>query len=459
MPGPFVPRRLGRYILGPVVGVGGMGTVHRAEVLGDGGFRRSFAVKLLHPHLAAAPIGDAIVAAFLREARLGALCHHPHVVPVLDAGRTPDGDVYIVSDFVDGVSLATLGRSALDDDDSTTRGVGLRILLDALAGLQAAHDLTGLDGSPIGLVHRDFTPGNILVDVYGYARLADFGLAKGASGPKLTETDAIKGTTAYLSPEQVRGEPLDRRSDVYAAGVVAWEVLAGRRLHDLRSPDAVLGRILFTDPTPLSDVWAACPPRVEAVVRRALHRAAPSRHATAAAFAEALEAAYVAEVGPLPRRAEVAAVVARVHTPASMAPIVGMTDADVASPIDMPKPPGSRRGVSRRLLAVAVGVAVVLGGLAGAGLGQREGPKDQAAEPAAASEATPDEALAEAPSEPTQAAPANVTAPSPDSPRPSAPTDRREPAKATRRPPRRPTKIPTAEQSPEGLADNPYGVR
>lgn len=361
---PPTPNRIGRYRIGPVLGVGGMGTVYRAEVHGEAGFRRACAVKVLHPHLAHAPSGDdgsglpVTEAVFLREGRLAARCHHLNVVPVLDAGRTPSGQVFLVLDLVPGVSLGVLRDhgEAAGGPGPLGRALGMRILLDGLAGLHAAHEVRGDDGAPAGLVHRDFTPGNLLVDVYGHTRLGDFGLAKEAAGAKLTRTDAVKGTTAYLSPEQARGEPLARQSDLWAAGVVAWELLSGGRLFAEDRVDSVLRRILFETPPPLSSVWPEAPEELEAVVAWALHRSPAGRPRTALELGAALEAAFIAGVGPLASRAEVGR---RVEEAAGPAPpwtrsVLEEEAVRVDSPAsgprpttartDRPKAPGARRG-------------------------------------------------------------------------------------------------------------------
>src|SRR6185369_608614 len=184
------------------------------------------AVKRLHPHLASE---EEFIEMFLDEARLAAGIHHPHVVPLLEVGESDSG-YYLVMEYIEGDTLARLMARALARAQPIPRPVLVRIILDALAGLHAAHELLDADGNPVQLVHRDVSPQNVLVGVDGSSRITDFGVAHAASRLQNTRADRLKGKIAYMSPEQAHAGDVDRRADVFAMGIILWEVLAARRL-------------------------------------------------------------------------------------------------------------------------------------------------------------------------------------------------------------------------------------
>ena len=187
-----------------------------------GGFQRFVAIKRLHPHLASE---EEFIEMFLDEARLAAGIHHPHVVPILEVGQSESG-YYLVMEYIEGDTLARLMARSLARAQPIPRSVLIRIVLDALAGLHAAHELLDPDGQPVHLVHRDVSPQNVLVGVDGCSRITDFGVAHAASRLQNTRADRLKGKLAYMSPEQARAGEVDRRADVFAMGIILWEVLA-----------------------------------------------------------------------------------------------------------------------------------------------------------------------------------------------------------------------------------------
>ncbi|MFO0755563.1 MAG: protein kinase [Byssovorax sp.] len=281
-------RRLDRYELIGELAQGGMATVYLARIAGAGGFQRFVAIKRLHPHLASE---EEFIEMFLDEARLAAGIHHPHVVPILEVGESEAG-YYLVMEYIEGDTLARIVARSLSHGRPVPRPILIRITLDALAGLHAAHELTDAHGTLIELVHRDCSPQNILVGVDGCSRITDFGVARASSRLSNTRTDRLKGKLAYMSPEQARGKPdIDRRSDVFAMGVILWEVLAGRRLFKTESETATLQRVL-NDPIPrLSSVLPDLHPAIDDVCARALERDAGRRYQNAAEMADALERA------------------------------------------------------------------------------------------------------------------------------------------------------------------------
>ena len=265
-----------------------MATVFLARLLGVGGFQRFTAIKRLHPHLAREP---EFIEMFLEEARLAARIHHPNVVPILEIGTSDEG-YYIVMEYVEGDTLGRLlARSAQTGTRLPTK-VGLRVIIDMLAGLDAAHELKDDDDNPLGIVHRDISPQNVLVGVDGSARLSDFGVARATSKLSTTRTGQLKGKLAYMAPEQAKGaRDIDRRADIFASGVVLWEVLACRRLFKGDGEADTLNRVLNEPIPPVRSAAPMVPAALEAVVARALERDRTKRYATAAEFADALERA------------------------------------------------------------------------------------------------------------------------------------------------------------------------
>jgi len=264
-----------------------MATVHLARAHGAGGFQRFVALKVMHPHIASEP---EFVQMFLDEARLAARIHHPNVVGTSDVQQDEDG-LFLVMDYIDGPALQVILRALWTKGERMPLDVGLRIFLDALAGLHAAHELTDASGESLHLVHRDVSPQNILVGADGVARLTDFGVARARSRITTTECGQLKGKLTYMAPEQVRSEPIDRRADIYAAGVVLWEMLASERLMRGDNDGAIVERILAGVSRSPRDVVPSVPEPLAAVCMRALRFEREERFPTAAAFADALEAA------------------------------------------------------------------------------------------------------------------------------------------------------------------------
>jgi serine/threonine-protein kinase len=264
-----------------------MATVHLARAHGPGGFERLVALKAMHPHIASEPD---FVDMFLDEARLAARIHHPNVVGTSDVQQDESG-LFLVMDYIEGAALQIILRDLWLRGQNVRLDVALRIFLDALAGLHAAHELTDSDGQPFHLVHRDVSPQNILVGTDGVARLTDFGVARARSRLATTQGGQLKGKLTYMAPEQVRGEPVDRRTDLYAAGVVLWEMLAGQRLHRGDNDGAIVQCILEGVSRSPRDASPEVPEPVSDACMRALCFEPDDRFATAADFAEAIEAA------------------------------------------------------------------------------------------------------------------------------------------------------------------------
>ena len=295
--------RLDRFELIAELASGGMATVFLARLGGVAGFQRFVAIKRLHPHLA----NDRdFIQMFLDEARIAARLHHPHVVPILEIGESEKG-YYLVMEYIEGDTLARLMARSAQSGNALPARVAVRAALDALAGLHAAHEMTDDEGKPLEIVHRDVSPQNILLGVDGSARIADFGVARAASRLTTTKSGQLKGKLSYMAPEQARGKGIDRRADVFAMGIVLWELLARKRLFKSEGGEAETLNKVMNEPIPhVRDANPELPEAIAAVCMQALERDIEKRFATAAIFAETLEKAAI-DAGLLGAHRDVAA--------------------------------------------------------------------------------------------------------------------------------------------------------
>ena len=278
-------RIIGRYVLCSEVAWGGMATVHLGKLLGPAGFARTVAIKRLHPPFAKDP---EFVSMFLDEARLAARVRHPNVVAVLDVVAR-DSELFLVMDYVHGESLARLLRVAQSQQLSVPLSVAAGILAGVLRGLHAAHDARSDRGEPLEIVHRDVSPHNVLVGTDGIASVVDFGVAKATTRFQTTREGQLKGKLSYMAPEQLRLEPIDRRTDVYSASVVLWETLTGQRLFAGDDPGSVMAGVLAGRIVPPSQLRVDLSPELDAVVLRGLSSQPADRYPTARDMAAALE--------------------------------------------------------------------------------------------------------------------------------------------------------------------------
>jgi hypothetical protein len=289
-----MPERIGRYELLIPIGTGGMGSVYLARHEVMPGVERDVAIKLMHPQLRA---NDGIAEQLLSEAKLSASIRHANVVSVLEAGQSPHG-VYLALDYIEGDTLSGLLRASLRRGEPLPFRIAARILHDALTGLHAAHELTDERGKLLDVVHRDFSPQNILIGVDGMSRLTDFGIAKALGQLNATATGIVKGKVGYMAPEQARGESLDRRCDVWAAGVVAWEAIAGKRLFRGPNEAATLLQVISDKPPPpVSSERSGIACALDEAVAAALEPKPARRVATALAFRARLEDAWTRQIG------------------------------------------------------------------------------------------------------------------------------------------------------------------
>lgn len=279
--------RFGRYETIQPLATGGMAAVYLGRAVGAGGFERQVAIKVMHGHIADDPD---FVAMFLDEARLAARIHHPNVVGTIDVQKGAEG-MFLVMEYIEGASLKRVMRGMRKRKQRIPYGITARIICDALSGLHAAHDLKSKSGRAMNLVHRDVSPHNILVGTDGVSRITDFGVARAEARLSTTRGGQLKGKIAYMPPEQGLGNDVDRRADVYAAGVCLWEMLTGRRLFKADHDGQLVAMILQGAQEAPIELIPDLPPELNDVCMKALSLRPDDRFATAAHFAEAFESA------------------------------------------------------------------------------------------------------------------------------------------------------------------------
>ncbi|GAC1352110.1 MAG: hypothetical protein NVSMB1_11730 [Polyangiales bacterium] len=256
---------------------GGMAEVFRAEALGLQGFKKQVAIKRVLAHLAAK---ETFIKMFLDEARLSARLSHSNCVQVFDIG-VGDGTYFIVMEFVDGANL----RGIIDTLKSANRPFpaeeAVYIAIELCKGLQYAHNVVDETGAPLHIVHRDMSPPNVLITKHGEVKIVDFGLAKANTQLEKSEPGIIKGKFSYLAPEAARGQEVDARADIFAIGIMLWELLAGRRLFlgktDLETVQMVQRAIV----PPITRIRPDVPPELEPILARALASDPHERYTTA----------------------------------------------------------------------------------------------------------------------------------------------------------------------------------
>ena len=279
-------QQVGRYAIFDEIAAGGMATVHLARLVGSGGFSRVVATKRMHRHFLQDPNFKSM---FLAEARLAARVQHPNVVPILDVLSDDSDQLIIVMEYVHGESMLALLRSANRAKQAISVPIACAVVAALCEGLHAAHEAQNEKGEALGIVHRDVSPQNVLVGADGVARVLDFGIAKAVHEQTHTNPGTLKGKFSYMAPEVVHGAAVTRQADVFSAGVVLWEALAGKMLFGGTSEHERLMRIVAGNyPSPRQHN-----PRVsqalEAVVAKALDVDTRDRYATALEFAEAIE--------------------------------------------------------------------------------------------------------------------------------------------------------------------------
>lgn len=281
---PEIPAVSRSYVRLYQIASGGLGVVDLV-MRRDAAFERLYAMKRLHPQY----LEDATIRAmFLEEARIAGLLQHPNVVAVHDFGEDSYGP-FLVMDYIEGVSLST-AMTQLTEGEMFPVQLCIKLAIQVARGLHAAHELTSHDGQRLVLVHRDVSPQNILIGFDGVVKIIDFGIAKILGVDTLTSTGVLKGKLGYMSPEQLRYEAIDRRSDLFALGVVLFEMLGSERLYDPRSSSNTPHRILNESPPDISDLRRDVPPSLVQLLFDLLAKNREDRPADALVVARRLEA-------------------------------------------------------------------------------------------------------------------------------------------------------------------------
>ncbi|MEZ4263138.1 MAG: serine/threonine-protein kinase [Polyangiaceae bacterium] len=274
----MLPGAIGRYEVLAMLATGGMGEILLGRLTGPSGFKRAVVIKRLLRQYAKLPSFEKM---FLDEARVIASIQHPNVIQVHELGHEGD-ELFLVMEYVPGESASGVQRRLVARGEALDPMLAAYVVAEAAAGLHAAHELLGDDGLPQNVVHRDVSPQNLVVTYDGHVKVLDFGIAQW--GDKLAQTEAghVKGKLDYMSPEQARGEPLDRRSDVFALGIVLYELLTSRRLFKRNGHARTVSAICDEPVLPPSRIEPKVPRAIEAVCLRALEKSADTRYATAA---------------------------------------------------------------------------------------------------------------------------------------------------------------------------------
>jgi eukaryotic-like serine/threonine-protein kinase len=274
-----------RYTVLERLGGGGQAEVFRGVSESLQGFKKPVAIKRVLPHLTTNP---QFVAMFLDEARLSLFLQHANVVQVFDISKADDGTYFLVMEFVDGCDLKAL-INHLGERGQIDIGLVLHIMIEASKGLHYAHTLENPQtGKPLGIVHRDVSPPNIMLSKNGEVKVVDFGLAKAETAVEITDEGVVKGKFSYLSPEAALGQAIDARTDVFALGIITWEMLTGRRLFYNDDPHTTINLVRAARVPSISAMNPNVDAELDAVVRKALARDPEQRTATAADYADEL---------------------------------------------------------------------------------------------------------------------------------------------------------------------------
>ena len=303
MPGPTIPptdlpESIGPYRVVELLGLGGFSRVYKVERLGGEGFRRLFALKVLAPEV---DVTADLRAMLADEARIGRHLHHRNIAAVHEFGEA-DGRFFLVLDWVDGLDLGTLMRRLRAEGSWLPLPAILEVAVQILHGLHHAHTRKASDDFSLGIVHRDLTPGNVLVSVDGCAKITDFGLARIRDKVAVTQAGMTRGTSRYMSPEQATGKPLDGRSDVFAVGILLYVMLSRKSPFGGETDAEVMMAVARGEFEPLRTHAPDVPPEVERIVHWMLKPKREDRPLDAMAAAEVLTGRLDPAWGARPQR-------------------------------------------------------------------------------------------------------------------------------------------------------------
>jgi serine/threonine-protein kinase len=364
---------LGDYEIRSRMRSGGMATLFLAQRHGAAGVSRPVVIKVIHPHLAE---DEQIVRMFIDEARISSHIRHSNVVYVEKFGEH-DGIYYIVMEYVDGCSLLQVIRTCAAEGRKLSGAIAVHLAIEIAAGLHAAHETTGEDGAPLGIVHRDVSPSNVLLTRDGRVKVIDFGIAKAHGRLGATRSGSgIKGKLCYMSPEQAWGDPVDRRIDIYALGICLWELLTTRQLFHAKTDLAVLELVRNPTIPPPSSLHPEVSAALDAVLARATAKRREHRHQTALELRRDLMGAVPAAVAIPPeliaelvrhvcereRKTTELAAAQHVPSPESLLPVPETSVRSAAGEIQPPPWRKRRFAVAGLLGACALGIVAATAG-------------------------------------------------------------------------------------------------
>ncbi len=275
--------KFGQYELLEPIAIGGMAEVFKGRVVAAEGFEKFVAIKRILPDLAE---DERFVKMLLTEARIHSALSHRNIVQIHDLGISEDGQYFIVLEFVEGYDLRIISEQLTAEGEIIPEALSLHIASEIAQGLQFAHELRDPDGLPLGLIHRDVTPSNILISFAGEVKLSDFGLAKRRHDRSVV--GSLKGNLSYMSPEQAMQGPLDRRTDVFSLGAVLFEMLTGRRLREITNEVAAFSHVASGVIPSARQIRPDLPVAIERLLDRALAADPAQRFPDAAAFGTAI---------------------------------------------------------------------------------------------------------------------------------------------------------------------------
>ncbi|HVI00769.1 MAG TPA: serine/threonine-protein kinase, partial [Enhygromyxa sp.] len=281
-----LPKKLAQYQILGRIALGGMAEVYKAVSRGVEGFEKVVAIKRILPHVAE---DEEFITMFKDEARIAAQLQHSNIAQIYEL-KSEGESFYIVLEYVPGKDLRAIFELGRTLKRPMPLAQACYIIMQVCEGLEYAHNKKDRHGRPLGLIHRDVSPPNVLVSYEGEVKLIDFGVAKAAGRVSQTQAGILKGKFGYMSPEQVRGAPIDRRSDVFSLGAVLWEVLCNQRLFQAETDFATLEKVRTVNVDPPSRINPAVPTKLEQIVMRSLHADLNQRFQTASELHDALQA-------------------------------------------------------------------------------------------------------------------------------------------------------------------------
>ncbi len=285
------PQPFGKYILLNKIALGGMAEIFRAKTIGAEGFEKEVVIKRILPHYTE---DEAFVTMFIDEAKVSSGLNHPNIVQIYDFD-IQDGCYYIAMEYIEGRDLRRVIDVGVEKDNPLTEAQIVKLTMDVAKGLHYAHTKAN-KGEPLNIVHRDVSPQNVMISFDGEVKIMDFGIAKAAARSTKTRAGMVKGKCAYMSPEQARGKDLDSRSDLFAVGVMTWEMLTGRRLFAGDSDFATLTNVLKADVPPTHSINADVPEELDQIILKCLSREREDRQADCKEFLRDLENWYYPNV-------------------------------------------------------------------------------------------------------------------------------------------------------------------